>query len=150
MALPSFGEEDGLFPGSAGRGTIAGPLPETPEARRALAVLYTALLTDVCLDALHSEGLVVLDGSFVRDPLYASLVAALRPGARIVFNLDAYGTAAGSALLADHETRGQPVPVDLQTAPRLDLPEIAAYRSEWLKRARAGIPSATPGTEING
>jgi sugar (pentulose or hexulose) kinase len=150
MALPSFGEEDGLFPGSAGRGTIAGPFPEAPEARRALAVLYTALLTDVCLDALHSEGLVVLDGSFVRDPLYASLVAALRPGARIVFNLDAYGTAAGSALLADHETRGRPVPIDLQTAPRLDLPELAAYRLEWLKRARAGIPSATPGTEING
>ncbi|HSK39485.1 MAG TPA: FGGY family carbohydrate kinase, partial [Arenibaculum sp.] len=52
MALPSFGGEDGLFPGSAGRGRIVGPPPATPQARRALAVLYMALLTDVCLDAL--------------------------------------------------------------------------------------------------
>ena len=79
MALPSFGNEDGLFPGSRTKGRITGPPPTTPEERRALAVLYTALLTSVCLDALRSEKLVILDGSFVRDPLYAALVAAFRP-----------------------------------------------------------------------
>lgn len=145
MALPSFGGEDGLFPGSAGRGTIIGPCPETAETRRALAVLYTALLTDVCLDALRSEGSVVLDGSFVRDPLYASLVAALRPGAQVAFNLDAYGTAAGSALLADHETRRQPAPLSLETPARLDLPRLAAYRAAWRERAQGGISRKTPG-----
>lgn len=150
MALPSFGGEDGLFPGSAGRGTVTGPHPGsgtgTPEARRALALLYTALLTDACLDALRADGPVVLDGSFVRDPLYAPLVAALRPGTRVVFNLDAYGTAAGSALLAGHEARRRPVPIALETARHLGLTGLPAYRAAWLARAQAGASSPTPGT----
>ena len=79
MALPSFAFDDGPFPGSAGRGRIVGPPPRTPEERRALALLYVALLTDTCLDLMGSAATTVLDGSFVKDPLYASLVAALRP-----------------------------------------------------------------------
>jgi sugar (pentulose or hexulose) kinase len=52
MALPSFGANAGQFPGSAGRGRIAGPPPETQAERTALAVLYAALLTVACADAL--------------------------------------------------------------------------------------------------
>lgn len=135
MALPSFGNEDGLFPGSKARGRIAGLPPETPEERRALAVLYTALLTSVCLDALRSEKLAVLDGSFVRDPLYAALVAAFRPGSPTLFNLNSQGTAAGSALLATHETRTAPVPIALEQPPALNLDSLTAYRARWLDLA---------------
>jgi sugar (pentulose or hexulose) kinase len=148
MALPSFGDEDGMFPGSAGTGAIIGPPPANPSEKRALAVLYTALLTTVCLDALRADGLVVLDGSFVRDPLYAGLVAASRQasgaGAQTLFNLDSQGTAAGSALLADHVRRTGPVAVTLKKPPRLDLPGLAPYRARWLERARdaAGSPAA--------
>jgi sugar (pentulose or hexulose) kinase len=135
MALPSFGNEDGLFPGSKARGRITGPAPETPEERRALAVLYTALLTSVCLDALRSEKLVILDGSFVRDPLYAALVASFRPDSPTLFNLNSQGTAAGSALLATHETRTAPVPIALEKPPALNLPNLSAYRARWLDLA---------------
>lgn len=131
-------------PGSAGAGRIAGPPPETPAERRALAVLYTALLTSVCLDALGSDRLVVLDGSFVRDPLYAGLVAAFRrtrhPGGETLFNLDSQGTAAGSALLADHDGRTAPVPIALETPPEPDLPGLADYRARWLELARVRRP----------
>ncbi|MBH0238097.1 FGGY family carbohydrate kinase [Methylobrevis albus] len=145
FAVPSFGSEDGLFPGSGGRGRIEGPPPETPEERRALATLYTALLADVCLSALQAEGQVVLDGSFVRDPLFASLVAALRPGKPMLYSLDADGVAAGAALLATHTARTAPVEIPLETPAPLDLPALAAYRARWLALAEAGDRSPAGG-----
>jgi sugar (pentulose or hexulose) kinase len=141
MALPSFGNEDGLFPGSATQGRITGPTPTTPEERRALAVLYTALLTSVCLDALRSEKLVVLDGSFVRDPLYAALVAAFRPNHPTLFNLNSQGTAAGSALLATQLTRAAPVPIPLEKPPAINLPNLTGYRARWLDQAQQTKPA---------
>lgn len=137
MALPSFVDQDGVFAGSAGRGRIEGSPPATPDARRALALLYVALLTDVCLDRLGAEGTIVLDGSFTRDPLYAGLVQALRPGTRVLFNTDAYGAASGAALLADHERRTAPAPVALDPPATVDLPGLAAYRDRWRRAAEA-------------
>jgi len=145
MALPSFVDQDGVFAGSAGRGRIEGSPPATPDARRALALLYVALLTDVCLDRLGAQGTIVLDGSFTRDPLYAALVQTLRPGAKVRFNTDAYGAASGAALLADHERRTAPAPIDLTPPSALDIPGLAAYRDRWRRQAEinARSPHAT-------
>ena len=134
MALPSFGSDDCLFPGTSRRGSIAGPLADDPSLRVTLAVLYTALLTDVCLDMVDTAT-VVLDGSFVRDPLYGAVIAALRPDRRILVNLDQYGTVAGAALLATHETRSAPAPLEVETPPRLDLPNLPAYARRWREQA---------------
>ncbi len=146
MALPSFVEQDGVFPGSANRGRITGPAPATPAARRALALLYVALLTDVCLERLGARGTIVLDGTFTRDPLYAGLVQALRPEARVLVNTDAYGAASGAALLADHEHRTAPAPVTATDAARVDIAGLAAYRARWRAEAEAqtdDVPSFT-------
>lgn len=131
MALPSFVEQDGVFPGSGMQGRIVGPAPATPAERRALALLYVALLTDVCLDRLGAEGTIVLDGSFARDPLYPALVAALKPGRRVLFNTDAYGTASGAALLADHPRRTGLAPVAVEPARVVEIAGLAAYRDTW-------------------
>ena len=142
MAVPSFVEQDGVFPGSALRGRVTGPEPATPAARRALALLYVALLTDVCLDRLGADGTTVLDGSFARDPLYPALVGALRPGRAILFNTDAYGAASGAALLADHERRRGVAPIAVATPRTADIPGLAAYRDTW--RRCAGDQSPSP------
>jgi sugar (pentulose or hexulose) kinase len=142
MALPSFVGHDGVFPGSALKGRIAGPPVAAPDERRALAVLYVALLTAACLAVIGEEATAVLDGSFVKDPLYPSLVAALRPGRRTLFSVDAYGTAAGAALLAAHETRTEPAPVDLNLAGPVDIPGLAAYAARW-----SNLASGNPSTE---
>ena len=141
MALPSFVEQDGVFPGSAMQGRIVGPAPATPGERRALALLYVALLTDVCLDRLGAEGTIVLDGSFAKDQLYPALVAALKPGRRVVFNTDAYGTASGAALLADHPRRTGPAPVVVEPARYVGLAGLAAYRDTWRLRANPTTPT---------
>ncbi len=142
MALPSFAFDNGPFPGSAGRGRIVGPAAEGPAERRALALLYVALLTDACLDLMGRAATTVLDGSFVKDPLYPALAAALRPGRETLFSADAYGTAAGAALLAAHETRIGPAPVSLETPNALQIPGLDAYRKRWRDLAGGERPEA--------
>ncbi|WP_179875462.1 FGGY-family carbohydrate kinase [Sinorhizobium sp. BJ1] len=139
FALPSFGDDDGLFPGSAAAGRFVGPPAESAMERKALALLYCALLTAECLDALGDDRLVVLDGSFLRNPLYAQSVAALLPEREVRFNLDSYGVAAGAALLAGHETRRHPAPLPLgEPADLTELkPDLCRYGAEWRNLARA-------------
>jgi sugar (pentulose or hexulose) kinase len=137
MALPFFGEDDGLLPGRARRGSVLGPPPQDAAERRALALLATALLTDLMLDALGTTGQVVLDGSFIADPLYPALVAALRPGTIVRCNAERDGVAAGAALLAGHAARTGPAPLALSAPARLDIPGLSAYRAAW--RAHAAI-----------
>jgi sugar (pentulose or hexulose) kinase len=135
MAIPSFGQDDGLFPGSAGRGYIVGPVPKSDNERLTLAVLYAALVTNECLEALSSEDLVILDGTFLREPLYASLVAALRPRCETVFNLDSNGVASGAALLAMHGMSRNISSVALSRPEPLDCPALLEYAQEWRSHA---------------
>lgn len=138
-ALPSFGDDDGLFPGSARRGRMVGPAPDGAGERLALGVLYTALLTVACLDALGHDGPVVLDGSYVEDPLYPALVAALRPGRPTHCNAQTRGAAAGAALLAGHATRAAPAPLALRPAEPLDCPGLPGYAARWRDLTREAM-----------
>ncbi|MDH4440713.1 MAG: carbohydrate kinase [Rhizobium sp.] len=143
MALPSFGDGDGFFPGSAGQGRIVGPPPENAAERRALALIYVAQLSVECLDALQVSGTAVLDGSYLGDPLFARLVAGFRSGGETLFNLDAYGVATGAALLAAHGTMLATESLHLRTAQPLDSPValLSTYHQRWRECARqAQIP----------
>ncbi|MGQ7848088.1 FGGY family carbohydrate kinase [Granulosicoccus sp. 3-233] len=138
MALPSFGDDDGLFPGSARRGVVIGPLPETSVETKTLAVLYSALLTLECIDALGASDLVVLDGTALSDPLFATLVAALRPDGRTLYNRESYGVAAGAALLTEHETRQKPAAITLESPSTYtgDVDALRVYAERWKHRSR--------------
>ena len=134
MALPSFGDDDGLFPGTAGRGELRGPMAQDPEARFPLAVLTAALQADRCLDGLTAET-IVLDGPFVREPMFGALIGALHPGRRVLVNFESYGVAAGAALLASHETRNEPAVLTLAPPPALHIDALSAYRDRWRSEA---------------
>ena len=129
MALPTFGNNDGQFPGSAGRGRIIGPMPETTAERHALAVLYCAQLTLACGNTLAPDRPWVLDGSFLRDPAFAGLVAALRPGQSTLETPESYGIAAGAALLCRRSLG--PVPLNLSRPAPLALPGLTDYAARW-------------------
>ena len=142
FVLPAFGQNDGQFPGRAGLGCICGPAPETAPERLALAVLYMALLSVACVDSLgplaagQPRG-VVLDGSYLADPAYAALVAALRLDAQTLFNPEAYGVASGAAVLCGHP-HPTPVPLSLSTPVNLaGLHGLAQYGAQW--RALAAV-----------
>eukprot|EP01037_Dinobryon_pediforme_P011899 gene11899-11991_t len=142
MALPAFGENSGQFPGSAGHGQILAEQPASATERRALAVIYSALLTVACLDTLGQNRRAVLDGSFLRDPLYASLVAAFRPDADVHYNLESDGVASGAALLCLHQTRSAPASVALTKAfPPSVLADFSEYARRWFSEATASLQS---------
>lgn len=128
MALPSFDDDHGQFPGSGGRGCIVGPPPKDAADRRALAVLYTALLARECLLSVDAHGEVVLDGSFTRDPIFCGLVAALCPDLSCRINHSADGVAIGAALIASTATNRPPMPERIDP---LNLPGLEAYAEEW-------------------
>lgn len=131
MALPAFGGGDGQFPGSGGRGRIAGPPPADASERLALAVLYVALLTLACADALDARRPLVLDGSFVRDPVYSALVAAIRAPAAVLTGGDGDGVAAGAATLA----AGTSPAAKTHPVTPLGIPGIVVYARRWMAAA---------------
>ncbi|MFT3974801.1 MAG: FGGY family carbohydrate kinase [Amaricoccus sp.] len=150
MALPFFGQDDGLAPGRAGKGRVIGPMADDPAARFSLAVLYAALLTAEILDALPDTRTVVLDGNFVRDPLYGALVQHLHPGAEVCVNSDSYGASAGAALLAGHAARTAPAALALARPDTAGLPDLAAYRARWREALTAAPEGAQTTTAPEG
>jgi sugar (pentulose or hexulose) kinase len=133
FALPTFGSNDGQFPGSAGKGRIIGPPPVGAGERHALAVLYCALLALTCGSMLDPARPWVLDGSFLRDPAFAGLIGALRPGQKTSVAPESYGIASGAALLCRPPGI---VPLDLAEARPLNVPGLTDYAARW--RALAG------------
>jgi sugar (pentulose or hexulose) kinase len=138
LALPSFVGDDGLFPGSAHRGRIIGPLPETPAQWQGLAVLYAAFCANRCLDALGSSKRIVIDGGFAANLPFARCLATLRPSQGVSVSQSRDGTALGAALLWRRFSRTHPVSsVVLEAATPLGEngfePSVlsAAYRS-WI------------------
>ncbi len=128
MALPSFTDSGGPFPGTGNRGRIIGPAPESPSERAALASLYVALMTAFDLDLLASSGDVIIDGSFADNRLFAGLLAALRPGQTVFVSRAKDGTALGASMLW-----GWPrvASLDLDRVASLEIPDLQAYAKDW-------------------
>lgn len=140
MALPSFGPDSGLFPGSAQKGRLIGPAPANVAQRRALAALYAAMTAHASLDALGSRGAVVIDGGFAGNLCFARLLAALRSPQTVSVSRSSDGAALGAALLWRKAQRREPVDsVALETAAPFQAPGLDNYAREW-RRLAAGAP----------
>ncbi len=137
MALPAFSDSGGPFPAQGHRGRIEGPAPGTPREKAALAALYTALVTDIDLDLLNAADDIIVDGSFADNPLYTSLLAAFRPGQRVMISMARNGTALGASLLWGWSSRQAPIPIELAPAPELALQGLAQYRAQWRQKTAA-------------
>ncbi|MEO1093025.1 MAG: hypothetical protein AAFX81_20595, partial [Pseudomonadota bacterium] len=78
MALPSFTDMGGPVPGSSGSGRLIGADDLAAGERRALALLYVALMTDLALDAVGAADRLIVDGPLAQEPLFGPLLAAVR------------------------------------------------------------------------
>ncbi len=134
MALPSFTDSGGPFPGTGHRGRIIGPPPEGPGERAALASLYGALMTNVDLDLLASTGDVIIDGGFADNQMFTGLLAALRPGQSVAISGAKDGTALGAALLWGWPRTAS---LDLEPVVAADLDGLHGYADAWLSRVSA-------------
>ena len=132
IAIPSFGNYDGPFPGSANRGKIFGPIPKNQKEKHALAVLYTALLTFTCAEKFGNNRDLILDGSYLRDTVFAQIVAKLCDKRKTYFDNETYGIASGAALLCFH---GKILPkLNLNTPQTIQqFPDLSNYKKKWKK-----------------
>ncbi|MFD2265131.1 FGGY-family carbohydrate kinase [Lacibacterium aquatile] len=124
MALPAFAEGTGPFPNSSGRLTHE---DLNAQERTAVASLYAALMTEVCLELLRADGASVIEGPFARNALYCEALAAAI-GRPVKVSQSATGTSAGAALLVRREDRAGPL--SLPPA-RYELDGFQRYRKAW-------------------
>jgi sugar (pentulose or hexulose) kinase len=97
----------------------------------ALAQLYSAMLSDVCLDLIGSRDTVLIDGRFSAAPVFVQALAGLRPTANVLLSSDDNGVAHGALLL----TRGKhPKPTALRRAAPLPV-DMTEYRARWREAA---------------
>jgi sugar (pentulose or hexulose) kinase len=136
LALPSFVDQGGPFRGTPGRFTPPEFTSEaTPVERAAVATLYTALLTDYCLDLLGAGGPVMVDGRFSKNRVWLGILAALRTTQNVLASEDE-GSSRGAAALAawPEQLAGDPP----RECARLELRGLFDYRNAW----RARLPDA--------
>jgi sugar (pentulose or hexulose) kinase len=141
LALPSFVEDDGPFPGSSRAGHVQGPAPESAVERRALAAIYAAFTADLCLDSLKSQSAIVIDGGFAANQPFGRLLAALRPGQLVAMSREKDGTALGAALLWKRFSRTAPVDsVVLEGVAAVPIPGLREAARRWRALGDAMAP----------
>ena len=130
FAFPSFAAAGGPFRSSRGR--IEGGLAEDPKERAGLGILYCALMTDVCLDLIGAKGPCLVEGSFVRTPAFAALLAALRRECEVLVASEVSGTTSGAQLLARWPATN--AASAYESARAAEVGGLAGYRGRWRER----------------
>ena len=125
LAIPAFasGGPYAGHPGALRNAADLGPLQ-----RAALASLYLALMCDQRLDDLDSHQPLLIDGPLASNPLFAPLLAALRPHAPVYLADRRSGVIRGALRLAQPGLSFDPPATP--TAP-LDIAELGSYRALW-------------------
>ncbi len=133
MAMPSFVEDDGAFPGSARRGAVRGPAPADDAERQALATLYAAFTAQYCLDALASAQDIIIDGGFASNHPFGQVLAALRPQQHVAMSQSPDGTALGAALLWRRFVRTAPVDsITLDSVAYIPIQGVQDAYRQWI------------------
>lgn len=122
IALPDFSGGSGPYGGRAAQ--ITG----SARSGDALASLYCALVVDSELEMLGSEGDLIVEGTWLRNPLLCGLLAQLREKQVVYLSSDETGTISGAAQLAFAD--GDSVPSLTQVKP-CDLEGLCQYRQTW-------------------
>ncbi|QIA21717.1 carbohydrate kinase [Mesorhizobium sp. AA22] len=127
MALPSFAP-GGPMPGHPGE--LVGRTPNAEE-RAAVALLYVALMIDLCLELIHSNDTVIVDGGLNSGGVLAALLAQLRPGQLFMQGATLEGSATGAAALA-FESVGREFAAEApEPVCASGFAGLAGYRDSW-------------------
>ena len=106
------------------------PIPENQKERHALAVLYTALLTLTCANTLGVDRDLILDGSYLRDPVFAQIVATLCTNRKTFCDTEIYGIASGAALLCSHSKVSAKLNLYVPSLFN-EIPNLHFYADKW-------------------
>ena len=131
FALPSWAA-GGPFPETTGR--IVGGEVEGEE-RAAAAALYVAMMTDLSLDLIRSDNLLVVDGGLAKIGLFTAMLAQLRPAQTVVRSAMSEGSATGAAALAFKALGLSPFKDETIPVTASRIAGLEAYRDRWRELA---------------
>ncbi len=138
FAMPSWAA-GGPFPETKGRivgGEVIG------EEQAAVAALYVAMMTDLSLDLIMSENLLVVDGGLAKIDLFTSMLAQLRPSQTVVRSTMSEGSATGAAALAFKALGLAPFKDETIPVAASSIAGLEAYRARWRELAEAARAAA--------
>jgi sugar (pentulose or hexulose) kinase len=143
FVLPSWAA-GGPFPETSGRivgGDVEG------EERAAAAALYVVMMTDLSLDLIHSDNLLVVDGGLARIDLFTAMLAQLRPTQSVVRSAMSEGSATGAAALAFKALGLSPFQDETTPVVASRIAGLEAYRERWRERAEGDRAAARAGAK---
>lgn len=129
MALPSFIDAGGPFPGR--RGEIRGLEVDTPQSRAALGLIYVALIATTSLEMIAPDNRpLLIEGPAAHNAAFCTLMAALRPAEVLVCDSSS-GVTRGAGAMAFLSGHAPPAPTYRRVKPDL-VEAMQAYRAQWL------------------
>lgn len=131
FVLPSWAA-GGPFPETEGR--IAGGDVQGEE-RAAAAALYVVMMTDLSLDLIRSDNLLVVDGGLARIDLFTAMLAQLRPAQTLVRSTMSEGSATGAAALAFKALGLSPFKDETIPVTASRIAGLETYRARWRELA---------------
>jgi L-fuculokinase len=140
LALPSFAP-GGPFAGRRPLLIRADGLSEA--SRAALATAYVALMVDLILDEIGAAGETIVDGPLARNPLFARLLATLRPADHISVSSSQTGYAGAASYLAGfaqptRSARRGAAPFDATTPGMAGSERLQNYKAVWREMLATG------------
>lgn len=137
IILPSFAASGGPVAHTEAKGQIIGGLPKTTEQKYVLAILYIAMMTQLSWDYLETDGQIIIDGPFTKNPLFLQFMALFNPDAQLYISAESNGTLLGTALLSENI----PAPKNHGLKQVYILPEyqeiseqLFAYKQMWIEK----------------
>lgn len=143
FVLPSWAA-GGPFPETSGRitgGDVEG------EERAAAAALYIVMMTDLSLDLIHSDNLLVVDGGLARIDLFTAMLAQLRPEQSVVRSAMSEGSATGAAALAFKALGLSPFKDETVPVAASSIAGLEDYRDRWREKAEGDRAAARAGAK---
>jgi len=129
LMTPSVVPGCGPFPDAAHR--LINALGELNEDEVYVAAsLYTALMTQACLDLTRATGPIIVEGPFARNALYAEALESAT-GRQVLAVSSTTGTSVGAALLALKDTASGSHQDGQEIRSNLLPEEFQRYRAEW-------------------
>lgn len=126
MLLPAVDPSSGPYQGFESR--WLGAEPEEGSGERAVALsFYLALMTQSCLELTRAKGPTIVEGPFVKNSIYLSMLNAVtdRP---VLRSNSATGTSIGAALLFNQNGH---LAKFVETVVPNDLNSLKTYASRW-------------------
>lgn len=133
MVVPSYTNQGGPFRHHGG--AVSGPIQQlSSNQHTALASLYCALMTDYCLEQLHSDGNIYIEGSFTNNSTFLKILQAFRQSQRVLKSVDSTGTTLGAAILLDQIRSNVELKFESEEALSSDnVDQLLQYKHRWRK-----------------